>query len=397
MDETRALLDALMGPSRNEKKDAAGKGGEPDFVNRGVCKNFLVGFCPHDWFTTNRRQMKPCYKIHSDVMKEQFEKHPETEKYRVEWEEDFLLYLEVSARECDAYIAREKPKCRQRGCGIKDINMPAEAKNKSEEMETRYAQLIRKSEETADESLSRSQEYMQQALVLKEEMDALKGRHSSEFPGEDVCEICGVKYLLGGADKGKAGQGLAGFDKTDHMRGKTHKGYEEIREKIFELKGKKKQWEKLREKHKDWFKAYVKARTKESEDGQQKEREEKKEKERKEEKARRERERSRSRKEREARSRSRKERTNRRKDRDRRDRRGSPSPRNKKRGKSKDRKKGRGSPSPDVEVVDLPTLWARIGEVPEEEREDALCSLQDEVRDALEEWLVARMRSRPAV
>mmetsp|Transcript_117446 Transcript_117446/g.292809 ORF Transcript_117446/g.292809 Transcript_117446/m.292809 type:complete len:516 (-) Transcript_117446:96-1643(-) len=238
MDETRALLDALMGPNRNKKESADGKA--PDFVDRTVCKNFLVGFCPHDWFSMPKRQLMPCTRIHSELMRESFEKHPEVEKYRAWYEEDFLNYLQPVARDCDAYIMRERGKCRPKSSGGKTVRMPADVKERYDDMEKLYGDLIRKSEDAADESLAASKDLMGQAVVLKEELDAIKAKYTTEFQGEDICEVCGVKYPLGGG-------GAEWHDKESHKKGKTHQGYARIREKIDELLTKRKEWEKFRE------------------------------------------------------------------------------------------------------------------------------------------------------
>merc|ERR1712187_369443 len=105
----------------------------------------------------------------------------------------------------------------------------------------RYAELIKASEEMAGEgSLPRSKELMNEAIALKEELDALKLRHTTDFAGEDICEVCGVKYPLGGG-------GADWHDKESHKAGKTHTGFQKIREKIVELKGRRHSWEKYRE------------------------------------------------------------------------------------------------------------------------------------------------------
>jgi len=197
MDETRALLDALMGPHRNVKKESASTG-TPDFTERTICKRYLVGFCPHDWFSMSKRQLKPCSKIHSELMRELFSKHPEAEKYTAWYEEDFLAYLQPIARECDAFIVRERAKCRPKATGSKAVRMPNDVKEKSDELEKRYAELVKSSEEAADTSLTQSKELMGQAMVLKEEIDTIKAKFMVEFQGEDICEVCGVKYPLGG-------------------------------------------------------------------------------------------------------------------------------------------------------------------------------------------------------
>merc|ERR1739844_887640 len=88
-----------------------------------------------------------------------------------------------------------------------------------------------------DESVSQSKDYMSQALIIKEELDNVKAKYISEFGGEDICEVCGVKYPLGGG-------GAEWHDKESHKKGKTHTGYAQIRAKIDELLTKRKEWDK---------------------------------------------------------------------------------------------------------------------------------------------------------
>merc|ERR1712113_400327 len=126
----------------------------------------------------------PCTKIHSELMREGFEKHPEVEKYRAWYEEDFLNYLQPVARDCDAYIVRERAKCRPKSSGGK-ARLPVDVKGRCEDMERRYAELVKKSEDCADESVSQSKDYMSQALIIKEELDNVKSKYISEFQGED--------------------------------------------------------------------------------------------------------------------------------------------------------------------------------------------------------------------
>jgi len=258
MDDARALLDSIMGPSRNQAAKEEKKNGDPDFADRKICKNFLVGFCPHDWFTVNKRQLEPCTKVHSEFLRSQFEAHPQTEKYRNEYEDMFLSYLEKVVGDCDKFIARERIKCRDKGAGGKQVRLPPAEQERIEELEAKYAKMIKEAEEKAEESVSKSGELTEQAMAVKDQMDAIKTRHTHEFPGEEVCEICGVRYAL-------AGGGLSDFHgKEAHLNGKTHEGYTEIRAKVAELRGQK----RLREREKD----------KERERDREKEREKRKEK-----------------------------------------------------------------------------------------------------------------------
>mmetsp|Transcript_14605 Transcript_14605/g.28758 ORF Transcript_14605/g.28758 Transcript_14605/m.28758 type:complete len:422 (-) Transcript_14605:58-1323(-) len=405
MDETRALLDALMGPNRNSKPQANSKrGGPPDFADRNVCKNFLVGFCPHDWFTTAKRQLKPCHKIHSEVMREQFEAHPDTDRYRAEYEEDFLNYLEVVARDCDAYIARERPKCRAKGSGGKVVRLPPDLKKRCEEMEVRYAELIKTSETLADQSLALSQAQMKQAIALKEEMDDIKQKYTSEFPGEDLCEICGVKYLCGGG-------ALQWHDEEDHKRGKTHDGFAKIRAKLVELRGRRRSWEKHREDI-DRGRAADRERERERERHERdKEREREREKARRQEEERelqrerqrewereqREKERLRQQQERERELRRQRSRSNSiGSRRGRADKGRSRADRDKKRDRSRSRQSDNKVRQQQGTEEDLPALWARLGTLSPEQRAEAVKALPQDMKDRLEEWLVARISAQRA-
>jgi len=440
MDETRALLDALMGPNRNQK--AATCSGEPEFVDSSVCKHFLVGFCPHDWFTTGSRTLKPCTKIHSETMRDRFQSHPDVSAYRAEWEEDFLNYLESVARECDVYIARGRAKCRSAGGQV--VRLPPELKDKCHEMETRYAELIQASEELADESVTKRHEQMSQAAALKAELDALKLKYTSDFAGEDICEVCGVKY--------------AANDKEWHYRGKTHEGYDKIRRKITELrsKEKRKEWEKeresikaLREKRKGWEREKEREREKKEREKEKERKEREREKEK--EKAEKEKERQKREKEKE-RERERERETERERERERereksrersreqarakekaeaekqlqkdqkkhkdggrergrgRDRDSSKGrvaraedessdrsrSRLRRRSKSSDGRDGEAYNSPSQDDMDMPALWERLQKLPPADRPGAMGALEPEVMDRLEVWLVARVAAKKA-
>ncbi|CAE7231481.1 Luc7l3 [Symbiodinium necroappetens] len=251
MEEARAMLDALMGPSRNQ--DQATKDTEtPDFADEKVCKNFLVGFCPHDWFTTSRRKMPPCNKIHSEVLRDTFEAHPEVAKYRRAFEEQFLKYLAKVTRECDMFIGREKIKCRPKGSGGVTTRMPPDVQEKYDALQKEHQKLVKGAEETADESLSRSEELTRQALEVEQELNDYQKRYRFEFPGEEVCEVCGVRYASQAADNPDW------HERASHLNGKMHHGWLQIRQKLQELKEKERLWE--REDYREEQKANGKAK-----------------------------------------------------------------------------------------------------------------------------------------
>lgn len=241
MQDARALLEALMGPARNQtakdKELNERKDGKPEFADRKMCKRYLVAFCPRDWFTVNKRQLEPCTKVHSEYFKNQFEAHPDVERYKSEYEDEFLTYLEKLVADCEKWIERERIRCKERGAGGKRVILPETEQKRVSEMEARYAKLIKEAEEKAEDSGSatRAGELTEQAQVVKDLIDAVKARHTHEFPGEEVCEVCGIRYALAAS----AAADLHG--KESHLNGKLHEGYTEIRRKVFELRDKKRQ------------------------------------------------------------------------------------------------------------------------------------------------------------
>jgi hypothetical protein len=113
MDSQRELLDALMGVNRNNDRQ---NDQVVDFRDDRVCKFFLIGMCPHgkiislynkdflikscllfkDIFINTKMDEGPCEKIHSEALKESFEKNGDIYMY------DNLIDREFNARLSEA-------------------------------------------------------------------------------------------------------------------------------------------------------------------------------------------------------------------------------------------------------------------------------------------------------
>jgi len=235
MNDAKALLDSLMGPSRNmAAKDKTGD----EFTKREVCKAHLVGYCTGDWFQNTRArqslgwrdgQHMPCTKIHSDQLKQEFEKHPKMKKYRKEYRREFLKQLERFAHDADARVQREQVKCRPAG---KEIRIPELLRAKYEEQEKLYSDLMKLAEENGNSGkVAESESTMRKADEVKDWLDQMKSQHTVEFPGEEVCEVCGARFHKEGTPV--EGQRAVVFE---HYDGKIHKGFAQIRTDIADLK-----------------------------------------------------------------------------------------------------------------------------------------------------------------
>lgn len=111
MEDARALLDSLMGQTRDVKKDKRQKGSAGNgFKHESVCKLWLVGFCPEneELFHNTKRDLGPCHKTHFDVHKREFNEHPDHAKYKAAYEARLLRHLTSILRRCDEWILREK-------------------------------------------------------------------------------------------------------------------------------------------------------------------------------------------------------------------------------------------------------------------------------------------------
>ncbi|CAK0802450.1 unnamed protein product [Prorocentrum cordatum] len=227
MDDARKLLDSLMGPSRD--KDMKEQKRSDGWKERNVCKRFLVGFCPNDsqdnWFKNTRRDIGSCTKVHSVALKQQFEQHPDREKYQTDYEKDFLDYLEGLIHEADQWISRERKNCK--GAGV-ETRIPPNLKQTIDRMKEQAEDLMKKAEDLAESGdVAGSKRMVDESGRLKQDIEEIRATHTVEVAAEEVCDICGVRCQPGEA-----------ADFQAHLDGKLHEGYTRIREKVKELREK---------------------------------------------------------------------------------------------------------------------------------------------------------------
>lgn len=228
MDETRRLLDSLMGPSRD--KDMKEQKRSDGWKERNVCKRYMVGFCPNmpgedNWFKNTRRAIGSCTKIHSEALKLQFEQHPDKEKYQADYEKDFLSYLEGLVHEADQWISREKKNVKPAGV---ETRIPPKLKETIERMKEQAEDKMQKAEDLAESGdVAGSKRSVEESSQLKQDIEEIRATHTVEVAAEEVCDICGVRCQPGEA-----------ADFQAHLDGKLHEGYTRIREKVKELREK---------------------------------------------------------------------------------------------------------------------------------------------------------------
>lgn len=226
-----------MGPSRDVQKEESEVA--EGFLDKKVCKRYLVGLCPNDWFKSTKREMETCGKIHSDLLAEEMRRHPQAERYIAEYEEQLLNYLDNIVQDTDRWVSREKGNLRPPS---KELQLSAGWQKSFSEKNDQYKELmdqVKKLEESGE--MGRCQELMETAQDLQKELEDIRAKFTVETGGEAVCEACGVRYPLGDTPN-EVG------NRVSHFSGKMHEAYTTIREKIKELRQHKKdgKWDGLR-------------------------------------------------------------------------------------------------------------------------------------------------------
>eukprot|EP00445_Apocalathium_hangoei_P010068 CAMPEP_0203885122 /NCGR_PEP_ID=MMETSP0359-20131031/29122_1 /ASSEMBLY_ACC=CAM_ASM_000338 /TAXON_ID=268821 /ORGANISM="Scrippsiella Hangoei, Strain SHTV-5" /LENGTH=369 /DNA_ID=CAMNT_0050805701 /DNA_START=106 /DNA_END=1213 /DNA_ORIENTATION=- len=239
MKSAKDMLDSLMGPSRNmAAKDRKGD----DFKMDNVCTHFFVGLCPGQLLCKHVDAVEKCKLLHSVALKEELEKHPDCEKYKREYEDKYTRRLEEICSDADAKVAKEKRKCRPPETVIK---LPDHLKIKVQCYEEARAERLKEANDRGEAGdLEGSQMAMRSSQQAQRDIDGINKAHTSTFPGEDVCKLCGIKYLLGGA-------GVTGYERLkdgelweeDHYKSKGHEAYKQVRDALTEMRKKRRERE----------------------------------------------------------------------------------------------------------------------------------------------------------
>lgn len=227
--DAKALLDSLMGPSRDKPLAEQKKG--DGFKEKNVCKYYMVGFCPtninDNWFHNTKRDLGKCTKVHSDRLKEDYENHPDRSKYQQLYETEFLKYLEGLVDDAEGWIKRETLHSTQAGRD-KVTKLPDAQKAIVVRMQDEADTAMKKAEEMAEKGqVTASKAMSTQSAKLIEEINSIREQHSFFPKGDLVCDVCGIRCNL---DEDNAYEA--------HMNSNLHTAYKKIRQAATDLKEK---------------------------------------------------------------------------------------------------------------------------------------------------------------
>jgi len=228
MDEAKKLLDSLMGTHRNvDRKEAEARKGS-NFKGANVCKYYLLGFCPQyeELFTSTKRDIGRCEKVHSDALKVEFDSSPDKDKYEAEYLRDIQRYLEGLIRGAEDWASRERRHIEAANKEIRDAGPNDLAKKEINGLNEQASALMLEAEEAAEKGdIQKSKEKVELANSLKEKATTYEEK-AKTLQREDVCDICGSRLESGDPQHAK----------FKHQEGKIHTGYERLRNFLAEAK-----------------------------------------------------------------------------------------------------------------------------------------------------------------
>jgi len=262
------MLDALMGPQRDQKKDENAE----DWKDKSICKGFLIGFCPLDkGVLGGKRTMDVCDKIHSEVIRAQFAEHKdgqEGSELLVKYEEYSIRDLEFVVAECEAYGRREVERLRKEP---RSKALPQDVNQKISQMKRESTALAQKATTLNDSEHRQKEQLMKESEDLANEVKVYEKDEEAKVAANFrpmACEICGTAYLS---------QHEGEYE--THLKYKVHECYKMARDRLKELKDKKAAREKaVRDKKDEERKKKDEERAKKAEEKEKKKREREKEK-----------------------------------------------------------------------------------------------------------------------
>jgi len=238
MDHIRKELDQLMGKDRNKplhhKEDRQEHFSDPD-----VCKFYLVAFCPHDLFPNTKADMGKCPKKHDDYYRKMFQADPNKEVYQRRYEEELMEVLERIISQLDTKIRKTLSKIEVPA----DSDKPKELHERIDGLNKKINFFLEQADKLGEEGrLDESEAIMKEIERLKIQRSELSNMSENPLMQNEkqmhICEVCGAMQSLTDTDKRL----------TIHLEGKLHSGYALIRKTLVEIKQRRDEYRKLKEK-----------------------------------------------------------------------------------------------------------------------------------------------------
>ena len=253
--EIAAMLDELMGRNRNSGPDDK----LPDITweDQGVCRYYLVNFCPHDLFTNTKADLGACPKIHDEDMKRAYIEAPDGYK-KQNCQDDFLRFCQKMLNDLGNKIKRAKERLlltqmEQAAANGITPQQQEEIEEKIKILTDKINVLVDQAEQAGIQGdVEEAQGLLKLCDQLKQERDDLKqqiglkgtlGVDGQFGPPKamEVCETCGAFLIVGDAQQRI----------DDHLMGKLHVGYARMRATVEQIQEVRRKVREQREMEKD--------------------------------------------------------------------------------------------------------------------------------------------------
>ncbi|ALC43903.1 CG7564 [Drosophila busckii] len=223
-DQMRAMLDQLMGTTRNGDDGRGLK-----FSDARVCKSFLLDCCPHDILASTRMDLGECPKVHDLAFRADYESASKSRDYYYDIEA--MEHLQAFIADCDRRTDSAKQRLKET-----QEELTAEVAEKANAVHALAEEIGKKLAKA--EALGEAGE-VEDSMELMKEIDELRSKkikaeheYRTSMPASTyqqqklrVCEVCSAYLGIHDND----------IRLADHFGGKLHLGFLTIREKLIEL------------------------------------------------------------------------------------------------------------------------------------------------------------------
>ncbi|KAG5188699.1 hypothetical protein JKP88DRAFT_25649, partial [Tribonema minus] len=229
MDETRALLDQLMGRERDVPLDKR-TNRKRHFTDDDVCKFHLVGLCPYALFNNTKSDLgeHPNGEEDNDDMKEMYEARPLEERERYGYERQLLRCLEELVAGVDRKVERNRERCNLENSGS---GIPEDALQELLKLEVGIKEKTEESEKLAEDGeIDEAQARLEEVASMQQKKNSIEKQYTSikTVKRNIVCEVSG--NIMSSADNEER--------IMCHFQGKQYLGWKACREKVKELREK---------------------------------------------------------------------------------------------------------------------------------------------------------------
>lgn len=222
-DQMRAMLDQLMGSSRN------GESNTIQYSDSSVCRAFLLACCPYTVLADTRLELGECDKVHQLSLRPDYE--AAQLKHDHFYDVEACTQLEAFIEEWDRKIEGFKRKlCSNQEALSEEVTGKV---TKVQELAQKIEMKLEEAEKMGTEGMvEESMQIMEEVETLQAEKIQAEQDYNTSLPELNlqqqklrVCEVCSAYLGIHEIDRSLA----------DHFGGKLHLGFKELRDRLAEM------------------------------------------------------------------------------------------------------------------------------------------------------------------